>query len=151
MGVLYTSDVYKTLQPLHITSNQSVESTPTDRSGNPSKLQHDGVPTMWIDPLWHLLLFALHPHSLTNGASIESLTSFIFDNNQQQTLQTITCTEPRPLWTSELGTTCCLTSGKTSPWKAVWCYDQSFAERGCVSASQDQQCHPTSSCRVDPT
>ena len=40
----------------------------------PSKLQHDGVPTMWMDPLWHLLLFAMRPHSLTTGAYLSSLT-----------------------------------------------------------------------------
>ena len=45
-------------QRLHKTSNESVETAPT-RQINPSKMQHDGVPTMWSALLWHLLHFAL--------------------------------------------------------------------------------------------
>jgi len=71
----------------------------------PSKLQHDGVPTMWMDLLWHLMFFALQPHSLTTWAFIKNSTFFVSDNNQQQNLQIIThhgrlCTGPGPLWTS---------------------------------------------------
>jgi len=44
---------------------------------------------LWIDPLWCLLHFALHPHAPTNQASIKSLTFFFSDNNQQQSLQMI--------------------------------------------------------------
>jgi len=38
--------------------NKSIKTTPT-KIDQPQRMQHDGVPTTWINPRWHLLHFAL--------------------------------------------------------------------------------------------
>jgi len=44
-GISNSHDVHMTLQPLHKPPNESIKTAPT-RQINPSKLQHNGVPTM---------------------------------------------------------------------------------------------------------
>ena len=63
------------------TSNESIETAPT-RQINPSKMQHDGVPMMWIALLCHLLRFALLSFlSQTEPFSQAHLTSFLTITN----------------------------------------------------------------------
>jgi len=60
------------------------------------------------------------------------------------------CRTPSSLDLS-IGNNWWLASAWTPPWKDVRCQDQTFSQRECFSRGHDQQCHPTSSCRVDPT
>jgi len=70
------------------TSNDSVETAPTNRQINHSKMQHDENVTMWLEPLWCLPRFSPCSHSLTNWACLSSLPSSVSENNQQENLST---------------------------------------------------------------